>query len=215
MHEHDVKEVKSLGKLNFCLKCGKKADKAVFLDVDHLYPKCMLGPRRKRSSMGSHPFKAVVYQQANRFTLCRPEHEELDRQKCGTFLEILIKGPSGKEFSQSAELGQSLEDPQRGNPVALVEFLIDNYPITDNPEYFPWQISCMVRTNEIYQVILNQLNGCIYPELRARYHRSGLLVTEFNKKLVALPAPEYHPMVDFIGVNTYNPHNQTSGSLLS
>lgn len=175
--------METLKDIGECISCGKKSSQTL-LNRDHLYPKCMIGPGKLKYSETAHPFYQVVYQDNNLYRMCIEDHDRLDSKKCASFLGLTTEDNSFKSTNR-------LKDIYRGDPVALVLFLMDNYPITGNRKLFDRQIYCITETNALFIKKAKGLNGEFPEYLRTGYQEAAKLAKDFNKKLASLQPPSF------------------------
>lgn len=160
--------------VSICVECGKDR-RQVKLNRDHFYPQCMIGPYKSRAS-SDNPFRLVVYHSYNVFPMCEVEHQALDREKTSAFLHQ--SEDKGNGFSC-----RGVNDPNRGDPVALIRFLIVHYPLSSNPTQLELQVRRMMFINNLFINTALNLNGELSLDLRARYRQAAELTAEYNQKL--------------------------------
>lgn len=165
-----------------CIKCGKVLDDKDKGTIDHYIPLCVIGSKSARKNKINNPFYTVVNDPHNLFRICsEEEHDQLDDRKVAAFLE-LDSTDSVKEYLAKIRKPSIL----RGNPVALIEFLMKEYPVTEHPRFRVVQIRRMVTTNNRFRRTAYQLNGELDPDLKEKYHQAATLVGPFNRYLHSL-----------------------------
>ncbi|OGE71280.1 hypothetical protein A2617_02020 [Candidatus Daviesbacteria bacterium RIFOXYD1_FULL_41_10] len=114
--------------------------------------------------------------------MCLDHHTALDMGKTNAFLGLP---------SDDIEVVRAVGKVNRGDPEALIQFLIENYPITTDRKYFEAQIAAMLRTNALFAETIKYLNGEFCLELKTRYQKAAVLALVFNKKLRELTPPPF------------------------
>lgn len=148
--------------IGICLACGATKHQTK-LDRDHFFPRSMLTqPTIEGLTNKNHPLREVVINRSNLFVLCRIDHEELELKKQSAF-----GGPGYKQV----------------DPEGLIDFLKNEYPITQNTKYFDSQIKCMIRTTKRFIETAANLNGELPKDLKRRYQKAAADATIFVKDL--------------------------------
>lgn len=165
-----------------CVICGRVLEGNVRGTIDHYIPFCVTGSEAERKEGVKHPLLTVVRDPNNLYRICtEEEHSELDREKTGAFLGY---NPEDDVRSYLAKI--ALPGTMRGDPVALIQFLRENYPITNKGRYRRVQIRRMVTINNLFKRVALSLNGELDPALKERYQEAASLVPPFNRYLNSL-----------------------------
>ncbi len=159
-----------------CVHCGIAVDE----DHDHFFPRMLLGP--KGDTGVRNELKKIVYNPYNKFPLCEEIHDEIDRGKYWHFLQI-------GSIKDGRELNHLIHSPSRGDPVALLRFLQDEYPITNDPRYYNLQVEAMIKNLDVFIKTVRELNGSLDPELKLRYKASLEPASDFKTYLKNRPIP--------------------------
>ncbi|MDO8498185.1 MAG: hypothetical protein Q7S44_00100 [bacterium] len=166
-----------------CIQCGQVLDGKDRGTLDHYIPLCVTGSEAERKKGIDHPFITVVNDPHNLFRVCcEGEHADLDAKKTAAFLGYDPEGDDVQAYL--AKIGQP--GTERGDPVALVQFLMDNYPITADPRFRIVQIRGMITVNNLLRRTAYGLNGELHPDLKARYYKAAALIGPFNRRLNSL-----------------------------
>lgn len=148
-----------LGRINTCLVCGDNSYE-VFLERDHAFPRSMVN----KPDLGRirSPFREVVYNRYNVFRMCHRHHWDVDNRKTLAF--------SSNGFITL-------------DPVGLLIFLMEQYPLTENEKYRPTQIDNLLKTNARFMDAVRNLNGELPRDLVRKYHDAGEVALEFERRL--------------------------------
>lgn len=148
--------------LDVCLACGV-SDPEADLHYDHFFPRVMA----HRPMRSSHPLRGVVHSASNIFVLCREHHTKVDNGKINTFRGNL--------------------NYRHINPVGLVKFLMECYPITRDPRYFEMQVGAMIEANEIFmETVLNLTPRLFKKSLIPKYLEATVYANQFITRLKEL-----------------------------
>lgn len=126
-----------LDRVGRCVGCDTPRNRTL-LDVDHYLPQCLY-KQPDSVDPSQNPFKGVVANWRNKFVLCRKScHEPVDADKTRFF-----RGTNGNKL----------------DPVALIYFLWESYPLTGNPRFRTSQLSSMIETETGFIAVVGRLNG--------------------------------------------------------
>ena len=159
-----IMEINRLDKLDFCLFCGASRSEKK-LEHEHVFPRSMA---KKPDSIkkSKHPFKRVVYDNlTNVFIVCEKEHKDIDSRKAMAF--------SRDGFTTL-------------NPIGLITFLMEEYPLTSNMRYYDLQLKNMIATNGRFIDTVKNLNGELPKDLVTRYQDAISAAEKFSEKLEGL-----------------------------
>lgn len=177
----------ALGTVKICIYCGKTSDE-VEINRDHYYPQ-VLGRRPKKRETKRF-FKPLIHSTLDIFPLCLEHHTDIDREK------IDALRARGKYRSL--------------NPVGLVEFLRENYPITTNPRYYDLQIGAMIESNRTFVDLIRNMNGELPKVLRYKYINAMSCAEDYIKYLESLKLSGPLSRIDFQGSELLKYTHQTS-----
>lgn len=140
--------IETVHNIGVCLSCGASKYQTK-LDKDHFFPRSMLTqPNLPEIDVQHHPLRKVVMNRANLFVFCRSDHEEFEIKKQTAF--------GGPEY-------------RKVDPEGLLNFLREEYPITQDPKHFIPQLNCMIQTTERFVTVATHLNGELPGDLKKRY----------------------------------------------
>lgn len=156
------KEDIRLDQIGICLVCGAH-DFEVSLERDHAFPRSMA--RKPNLGKIQNPFHDVIFSRYNVFRLCHEHHRGIDNKKNPAF---------------SSDGFVTL------NPVRLLTFLLNEYPITKNRKYRDIQIENLLKTNERFVEVAINLNGELPKDLVDKYQDAIDVAKQFKEKLESL-----------------------------
>ncbi len=165
-----------------CIICGKVLDSSERGTIDHYIPLCVTGSHNERSRGIENPFLEVVKDPNNLFKICSKEaHDDKDNDKIAAFLGLT---PNDNPHCYLEKIGAP--HTRRGDPVALIKYLMENYPITPNIRFRRAQIRRMITINNQFRSVAYKLNGDLDHDLTVKYHNAAALIGDFNRKLHSL-----------------------------
>lgn len=188
-----------------CIQCGKVLDDGDKGTIEHYIPLCVIGSKSERKAGINHPLITVVNDPHNLFRICNEEeHQAIDSRKVAAFLGL---DPADSVQTYLAKIRQP--SIKRGDPVALIEFLMKEYPVTCHPKFRAVQIRRMITVNNRFRKVAYHLNGELDLDLKDEYHKAAALVGPFNRYLHSLRSLP----VDLGSNNWYDLTHQTSDTL--
>lgn len=147
-------------KVKSCFYCGYNG-----LDVssDHIIPRCILRFPRGVIGVKKHPLRDTVWSRYNKIPLCLEHHKGVDREKMDA-------------------LGYPFFSPL--NPAGLIEYLRDQYTLSEIPEFRGHHLDCLILTQKSFARAAVGIDGNFFSkDLIDRYRVASQIAHDFALEL--------------------------------